>query len=242
MKIDRPAAARPARTAAAAYGRRAEDAPSPDGTGGALPVASVLGISEAEFTPRVRDAIMGLMNEVDNLRRELAQTRARLDEAEKTADQDHMLPLLNRRAFVRELTRYIAFADRYNTPASLIYFDLNNLKLTNDTFGHAAGDAVLMRFSEVLLAHVRESDCVGRLGGDEFAILLSHATHAHALKKADTLAAVVQAEPAEWNGNAIPVSFAYGAFELKAGDNADAAIARADEAMYAQKRASKVPE
>jgi GGDEF domain-containing protein len=59
------------------------------------------------------------------------------------------------------------------------------------------------------------------------------------LKKADTLAAAVQAEPAEWNGNAIPVSFAYGAFELKAGDNADAAIARADEAMYAQKRASK---
>jgi len=242
MKIDRPAAARPARSATAAYGRRAEDAPSPDGAGGALPAASVLGISEAEFTPRVRDAIMGLMSEVDNLRRELAQTRARLDEAEKTADQDHMLPLLNRRAFVRELTRYIAFADRYNTPASLIYFDLNNLKLTNDTFGHAAGDAVLMRFAEVLLAHVRESDCVGRLGGDEFAILLSHATHAHALKKADTLAAVVQAEPAEWNGNAIPVSFAYGAFELKAGDNADAAIARADEAMYAQKRASKVPE
>ncbi len=242
MKIDRPAAARPARSATAAYGRRAEDAPSPDGAGGALPVASVLGISEAEFTPRVRDAIMGLMNEVDNLRRELAQTRARLDEAEKTADQDHMLPLLNRRAFVRELTRYIAFADRYNTPASLIYFDLNNLKLTNDTFGHAAGDAVLTRFSKVLLAHVRESDCVGRLGGDEFAILLSHATYAHALKKADTLADAVQAAPAEWNGQSIPVSFAYGAFELKAGDNADAAIARADEAMYAQKRASKTAE
>ena len=240
MKIDRPAAARPARSATAAYGRRADGAPS-HAAEGALPAASVLGISEAEFTPRVRDAIMGLMNEVDSLRRELAQTRARLDEAEKTADQDHMLPLLNRRAFVRELTRYIAFADRYNTPASLIYFDLNNLKLTNDTFGHAAGDAVLMRFSEVLLAHVRESDCVGRLGGDEFAILLSHATHAHALKKADILAAAVQAEPAEWNGNAIPVSFAYGAFELKAGDNADAAIARADEAMYAQKRANKAP-
>ena len=150
-----------------------------------------------------------------------------------------MLPLLNRRAFVRELTRYIAFADRYNTPASLIYFDLNHLKVTNDTLGHAAGDAVLTQFSKVLLAHVRESDCVGRLGGDEFAILLSHATYDHALKKADALADAVQTQPAEWNGHAIPVSFAYGAFELKAGDNADAAIARADEAMYAQKRASK---
>ena len=239
MKIDRPAAARPTRSATAAYGRRTEGAPAPDNTDGALPVASVLGISEAEFTPRVRDAIMGLMNEVDNLRRELAQTRARLDDAERAADQDHMLPLLNRRAFVRELTRYIAFTDRYNTPASLIYFDLNHLKLTNDTLGHAAGDAVLTQFSNVLLAHVRESDCVGRLGGDEFAILLSHATHEHALKKADALADAVQARPAEWNGHTIPLSFAYGAFELKSGESADTALARADEAMYAQKRASK---
>jgi len=241
MKIDRPSAPRPVRAATSAYARRAEAA-SPSETMDAVLPASVLGITEAEFTPRVRDAIMGLMNEVDNLRRELAQTRVRLDEAEKTADQDHMLPLLNRRAFVRELTRYIAFADRYNTPASLIYFDLNNLKLTNDTFGHAAGDAVLMQFSKVLLAHVRETDCVGRLGGDEFAILLSHATHEHALRKADTLADAVQAQPAEWGSHTIPVSFAYGAFELKAGDNADAAIARADEAMYAQKRASKTSE
>ena len=83
-----------------------------------------------------------------------------------------MLPLLNRRAFVRELTRYISFAGRYNTPASLIYFDLNHLKKTNDTLGHAAGDAVLAHFTEVLTAHVRDSDSVGRLGGDEFGVLL----------------------------------------------------------------------
>jgi len=79
------------------------------------------------------------MSEVDSLRRELTQTRARLEDVEKTADQDGMLPLLNRRAFVRELTRYIAFTGRYNTPASLIYFDLNHMKKTNDTLGHAAG-------------------------------------------------------------------------------------------------------
>ena len=86
---------------------------------------------------------------------------------------------------------------------------------------------------------MRESDCVGRLGGDEFAILLSHANQEQALKKADVLAEAVQAAPAQWNGHTIPVSFAYGAFELQPGDNADMALARADEAMYAQKRASK---
>ena len=240
MKVERNTSSRPVRSVAqAAYARRIEATSSLDGPEGAQASANVLGIPESEFTPRVRDAIMGLMNEVENLRRELSQTKARLDEVEKAADQDGLLPLLNRRAFVRELTRYIAFTGRYNTPASLIYFDLNHMKKTNDTHGHAAGDAVLAHFADVLQSHVRESDCVGRLGGDEFGVLLSHANQSQALKKADQLAAAVEASPTQWNGHAIPVSFAYGAFELKAGDNPDSAMARADQAMYAQKRASR---
>ena len=237
MKVDRTSAPRAPRQVAAAYAKGAET------DGGAAPVdpvpASVLGIPEAEFTPRVRDAIMGLMSEVDNLRRELADARKRLDEVEKTADQDALLPLLNRRAFVRELTRHIAAADRYRTPASLVYFDLNHLKRTNDTYGHAAGDAVLAHFADVLLTHVRESDCVGRLGGDEFGVLLSHADQDRALKKADALAQALKASPTQWNGHSIPVSFAYGAFELKPGDTPATAMARADQAMYAQKKAQK---
>jgi diguanylate cyclase (GGDEF)-like protein len=237
MKVERTSASRAPRQVAAAYARRVEAADNVDSV---EPVpASVLGIPEAEFTPRVRDAIMGLMGEVDTLRRELGDTRKRLDEVEKTADQDSLLPLLNRRAFVRELTRYIAFTGRYNTPASLIYFDLNHMKQVNDAHGHAAGDAVLRHFSEVLLAHVRDSDSVGRLGGDEFGVLLSHAGQDQALKKADTLAQALRGQPVQWNGQAIEVSFAYGAFELKAGDNADIAMARADEAMYVHKRAGR---
>ena len=240
MKVERNTPSRPARSVAqAAYARRIEATGSIDSVDAVLPAASVLGIPESEFTPKVRDAIMGLMNEVENLRRELSQTKSRLDEVEKTADQDGMLPLLNRRAFVRELTRYIAFTGRYNTPASLIYFDLNHLKKTNDTYGHAAGDAVLAHFAGVLQAHVRDSDCVGRLGGDEFGVLLSHANQEQALKKADALAQALEASPTSWNGHVIPVSFAYGAFELKSGDSPDTAIARADQAMYAHKKAQR---
>ncbi len=240
MKVERNSSSRPVRSVAqTAYARRIDATGGLESVDAAQSSASVLGIPEAEFTSKVRDAIMGLMNEVENLRRELSQTKARLDEMEKTADQDGMLPLLNRRAFVRELTRYIAFTGRYNTSASLIYFDLNHLKKTNDTYGHAAGDAVLAHFADVLQSHVRESDCVGRLGGDEFGVLLSHANQDQALKKADQLAAAVDASPTQWDGNSIPVSFAYGAFELKAGDNPDSAMARADQAMYAQKKAQR---
>ena len=239
MKVERNTPLRSTRSVAqAAYARRAEGAAGVS-LDAVAPAASVLGIPESEFTPRVRDAIMALMSEVDSLRQELNQTRARLDEVEKAADQDGMLPLLNRRAFVRELTRHISFAGRYNTPASLIYFDLNHLKKTNDALGHAAGDAVLAHFAEVLTAHVRDSDSVGRLGGDEFGVLLSHANQEQAQKKADVLAKALEASPTQWNGNAIPVSFAYGAFELKSGDNPDVAMARADQAMYEHKRASR---
>jgi diguanylate cyclase (GGDEF)-like protein len=239
LKIERSTSTRGSRpVAATAYARAAEVAAPAIPVGGAV-AASVLGIPEAEFTPKVRDAIMNLMGEVDVLRRDLAQTRSRLELVEKEADQDQLLPVLNRRAFVRELTRYISVADRYGTPASLLYFDLDGFKQVNDTFGHAGGDAALQHFAQVLMGNVRESDCVGRLGGDEFGVLLSHATLEQATKKADGLAAKLRRSPADWGGQSIALGFSYGAFELTSGETADTAIARADEAMYAYKRAAR---
>jgi len=240
MKVERTSALRgPRAVGAAAYARQVDAAAAVEAAAPVAATASVLGIPESEFTPRVRDAIVALMGEVDSLRRELQQTRSRLEDAEKTADQDQLLPLLNRRAFVRELTRHIALTSRYGTPASLIYFDLNSFKIVNDTHGHAGGDAVLAHFAQSLLENVRDSDVVGRLGGDEFGVLLSHASQEQAHVKADLLADKLRATPTQWRGAAIPTSFSYGAFELKAGDNADTAMARADEAMYAHKRGSR---
>lgn len=239
MKIDKTGSPSNIRaTGAAAYARQAKaveavQAPAP------LTSASVLGIPEVEFTPRVREAIITLMGEVDNLRKELQKTRDRLEEVERYADQDHLLPLLNRRAFVRELTRYISFAGRYGTPATLLYFDLDGFKQVNDSYGHAAGDAVLGQFANVLLSQTRDSDVVGRLGGDEFGVLLAHANVEQGRRKADQLAERLKASPASWQGKEIPIAFSYGAFELKGDDTPDMAMARADEAMYAQKRAGR---
>ena len=83
MKIERNSPVRGARSVAqTAYARRIEAAESSASVDAVAPSASVLGIPDSEFTPRVRDAIMGLMGEVDSLRRELSQTRMRLDEVE----------------------------------------------------------------------------------------------------------------------------------------------------------------
>jgi diguanylate cyclase (GGDEF)-like protein len=216
------------------YKAVAKDAASP-----VIPVAataSVLGIPEAEFTPRVRDAIMTLMHEVDRLRREVEQTRARLEDLAKTADQDMLLPILNRRAFVREVSRYAAFAERYGTPSSLLYFDLDNFKAVNDAHGHAAGDAVLQHFSELIASQIRDSDVLARIGGDEFAVILAHVTLDQATKKGASLSQKLRENPPKWNGKPVDLSFSCGAYELHAGIDPDHAISHADKAMYAEKR------
>lgn len=202
----------------------------------ATDVSSVLGIPEAEFTPRVRDAIMSLMAEVERLRQDLDRTKARLEAVETMADQDGLLPLLNRRAFVREMSRIISFAERYDVPASLIYFDLDGFKTVNDTFGHAAGDAALAHIANLLTGNVRESDLVGRLGGDEFGVILAKADQTQAEKKARSLADLFRAEPFVWNGEPLQLSFAYGVHGFKKGESVDAAMASADKAMYAAKK------
>ena len=123
--------------------------------------AEFLGITEAEMTPAVSAAVQTLLTEIDDLRGEVGRLKGRLTEVEDLADRDALTPLLNRRAFLRELGRIRTFAQRYGSPASLVYFDLDDLKGVNDRLGHAAGDAALKAVAERLLGNVRESDIVG---------------------------------------------------------------------------------
>ena len=201
---------------------------------------TLAGIPEAELTPKVREALFGLMNEVQALRGELAETRARADELEKLADRDPLLDIMNRRAFVRELDRTMAMIERHDMRASLVFLDLNGLKIINDSNGHSAGDAALTHVAQVLSAHSRQTDVVGRLGGDEFGLLLAHADKVIATKKAEDLAALVAAEPAPWDGGAFSVSVSIGVAEINKGASIEQAMEEADSAMYNAKRSGVV--
>jgi diguanylate cyclase (GGDEF)-like protein len=223
---------------ASVYSRTAE-AVAPSASRAPTDSASVLGIPDHELTPKVRDALMRLMAEVDQLRRDLEQSRERIVFLERLADQDALAPIANRRAFVRELSRIMAFSERYDSAASVIYFDVNGLKPINDTHGHPAGDAVLMKIADMLVENVRESDIVGRLGGDEFAVILSQADEATASEKARMLVQKIEAEPLDWQGHAIPIRVSYGVYTFRGGDSAGEALAAADRAMYAHKQTRK---
>jgi len=205
---------------------------------GAAPVdsAEFLGITEAEMTPAVAAAVQTLLGEIDDLRGEVGRLKGRLAEVEDLADRDALTPLLNRRAFLRELGRIRTFAQRYGSPASLVYIDLDDLKGVNDRLGHAAGDAALKAVAERLLAHVRESDIVGRMGGDEFAVILAQADRATAEAKAAALARAIEIEPLKFGEWSAPLHISYGVREIRQDAEPEALLAEADAAMYARKR------
>lgn len=185
------------------------------------------------------EVIKALRAEAEQLRGELARLKERLRHAEALADRDPLLPVLNRRAFLREMTREIAFMRRYQERAGLIYFDIDNFKQINDTHGHQAGDMVLEYLAHLITEHVRETDIVGRLGGDEFAILLVRADAATTRDKAQALAKIVAEEPLVIAGQAMALSISTGAIGFSGEEDADAVLARADQVMYASKRIRK---
>jgi diguanylate cyclase (GGDEF)-like protein len=175
--------------------------------------------------------------EIKRLRAELSFAQRRIAELETQVDEDPLLPLLNRRGFMRELERALAFARRYGAQASLVYLDLDHFKEVNDRHGHDMGDRVLGAVAEILLANVRQSDVVGRLGGDEFALLLWSAEPDVAEAKARGLCEAIAVSAPALTGMDMPLGASYGVAAIDGELNAREAVSRADKAMYARRAA-----
>ncbi|MBU3920076.1 GGDEF domain-containing protein [Hyphomonas sp.] len=220
----------------------AKDFHTPD-SGETRALLEALGLDLTGLDRRTRAAVEALGEEVMALRDESANLRAALADAELLADNDALVPIFNRRAFEREVRREIALAGRFQTPLSLIFIDLDNFKLVNDIYGHAAGDGVLLRVSEILMQRTRETDIVGRLGGDEFGVVLAHATFADSQRKAAQLADAIDAlevrDEASPEAPVVRIGASCGVVEWRTGQGAAALIARADQAMFLDKSRRK---
>lgn len=100
---------------------------------------------------------------------DITQRKAREEKINYLSYHDTLTGVYNRHYFVENLSKG---NDAENLPFSVIFADINNLKMTNDIFGHTAGDALIKRFSEILVQSCRQNDIIARVGGDEFIILL----------------------------------------------------------------------
>lgn len=199
----------------------------------------MLGIEENEMTVAVRLAVSALLEKLDDVTRELARTKENLAEIEQLVDVDCLAPIANRRAFMRRLSWAISMYDRYAHPTTVLYFDVNDFKLINDNFGHAAGDVAIRHVAHLLASTMRESDFLARIGGDEFAIIMYYADEEAAKKRGAFISQKIKETPFSFNGNTIFLSAALGTHAVHHGDDSEAVLASADMSMYVDKRRGK---
>jgi diguanylate cyclase (GGDEF)-like protein len=178
--------------------------------------------------------------ERERARRAEKQAKAEKVKARIVADTDPLTGLANRRAFLRALGRRAAALGRNGGGFVLAVVDLDGFKPINDTFGHAAGDAVLKEVGVRLASAGGDKAFIARTGGDEFALLLPHAHSTAAGKVAGAEICAALAEPFSVDGREFRISGCCGITLLDAGDcNSTEALIRADTALYRAKESGR---
>jgi diguanylate cyclase (GGDEF)-like protein/PAS domain S-box-containing protein len=168
--------------------------------------------------------------------------RKRLEaELRELAATDMLTGLPNRRAFIARLEEEHARLRRFDAQqAAVLMLDLDFFKRVNDTWGHPAGDAVLRQVAGVINEQIREIDLCSRFGGEEFAVLLTGAAPVAAREFSERLRRKIAELAVVHEGHNIQVTVSIGVAALRAtDDDADAALMRADRALYGAKEAGR---
>ncbi|MBZ0092449.1 MAG: EAL domain-containing protein [Sulfuricellaceae bacterium] len=156
------------------------------------------------------------------------------------AERDSLTGLYNRRRFQEELDRFITDADRRKSQGALLFFDLDEFKYVNDSFGHGAGDAMLIRIAGEVGKLVRRNEIFSRLGGDEFAILMPEAGRPEIEALAERVVRAVAQIPFRFDAQNLRLTTSLGiALYPQSAANGEELIAHADAAMYQAKGAGK---
>jgi diguanylate cyclase (GGDEF)-like protein len=153
---------------------------------------------------------------------------------------DDLTGLSNRRGFQAIAGYALARAHREGGEATLLYFDLDDFKPINDSFGHAEGDRALRDFANILLEAFRDSDIIARLGGDEFGVLLSGTARIDAHRAVDRFTTRLAQHNAE-AGRSYSLAFSAGAvsYEYKDPPSPQLLLEQADKLMYEAKQRHK---
>jgi diguanylate cyclase (GGDEF)-like protein len=162
--------------------------------------------------------------------------RRQNEELERLSTVDALTGLHNRRFLTHRLSEELLRSYREKCSFTVLMADVDEFKKYNDAFGHPAGDEVLRKVANILLGATRAVDCTARYGGEEFAVLLTDTVGEGALQVAERIRARVAAE--EFPGRKITISIGMAEFPVH-GHSAEAVISRADEALYAAKRAGR---
>jgi len=156
------------------------------------------------------------------------------------ASHDPLTGLFNRRRFSEELDRVFSSSIRYRHTGSVLFFDLDEFKDTNDTSGHQVGDMLLRRVADTLKGCTRDTDIIARLGGDEFALLTQESSEKEATETAERVREALSKITIQGKNRIHRVSTSIGVVLFpQHGDSIEELLTNADIAMYQAKEAGK---
>lgn len=148
--------------------------------------------------------------------------------------KDPLTQVANRAEFDRALAMFVDAHQESSLPCSLIMTDIDHFKSINDTYGHQAGDQVIVTFAAQLKSMCRSGDLVARYGGEEFAVLCADCTNAAAAARAEQMRKqIAEVDYAELGGR--PITASFGVSELQSGDTPETLLRRADRALLQAK-------
>lgn len=150
---------------------------------------------------------------------------------------DSLTGAVNSRFFMEIFEREVKMARRTGRPLTLVYFDLDDFKLINDTFGHNSGDSLLKMMARLIAEHIRPSDVFARLGGDEFSVLLPETDSDNSIGLIRRMKELIELELKKFSW---PVTLSIGAVTFRVFDlGIEEMIKQADDLMYQVKKSGK---
>ncbi|MBU1690774.1 MAG: EAL domain-containing protein [Gammaproteobacteria bacterium] len=175
------------------------------------------------------DLVIGVM-------RDITERKVAMAKMERQAIHDDLTGLINRREFGNRLNTLLEDSKRHGMQHSLLYMDLDQFKIVNDTCGHIAGDELLRQLSALINARVRQNDTLARLGGDEFGVLLTDCPVDHAIKIAEVLRQTISNFHFHWQGKRFEIGVSIGVTAIDANcENTTEVLGFADAACYVAK-------
>ena len=170
------------------------------------------------------------------LRTQLHKIKSLQEKLEQQAIRDPLTGLLNRRFFEEALEKEVAHANRKEQAITILIFDIDEFKGVNDTYGHAAGDAVLETLGKVVAQQTRKDDLAVRLGGDEFLILMTETNLDQGVRRAEEIRSLIENLEIAHEGVLIRITVSIGAAEYPSSSASIRDVMRkADQAMYRAK-------
>lgn len=191
---------------------------------------------EAIQRQKTQQQLDDLVDKIKDMESESSELKSKLKIANNQALRDTLTGLPNRHAYNERLETELARWKRYHSPLSLIVWDIDHFKNINDSYGHKAGDKVLLLIAKQLSEYSRATDFLSRFGGEEFTMLLPNTNSQSALILANQLRQTIEKTGFNASGASVTITISCGVTEFILNDTDETAFERADQALYQAKQ------